>query len=64
MLDWPRWRIAHSSTVINIVTSHGQESHHILVIGGGDNDLETISDCWILDLKHMLWSEVHVYTFS
>lgn len=58
MLEWPRWRIGHSSTVINIVTSHGHESHHILVIGGGDNDLETISDCWILDLKHMIWSEV------
>ena len=49
----PKPRTNHASTIISTSTQD-----HLLVMGGLDGD-DTLSDCWILDPASRRWSEVN-----
>ena len=51
----PKPRSNHASTIISTSTQD-----HLLVMGGwGDNIINTLWDCWILDPASRRWSEVN-----
>ena len=47
-------RSRYASTIISTSTQD-----HLLVMGGLDDDLNTLSGCWILDPASRRWSEVN-----
>ena len=47
-------RAYHASTIISTSTHD-----HLLVMGGEDDDVGILSDCWILDPASRRWSEVN-----
>ena len=51
---WPVERSSHDACCLN----YGEEHPQLLVIGGMDNDLNTLQDAWILDVKSRRWREV------
>ena len=55
-MKWPRRRSVHASTIINTVSPNN--SHHLVVMGGLDDDLQIVSDCWILNLSTFVWYQV------
>ena len=59
-IQWPNKRWGHSSVVINSVSSDGVRRHHLVVIGGKDENEVTciIPDCWIMDIENKSWEKV------
>ena len=53
-VQWPEERESHSSSIITDLTSP-----ILVVIGGLDNDIKTIKDCWILDINEKSWTKVY-----
>ena len=53
-LDWPKERCGHAATCVS--------GPLLVIMGGLDSQIRTISDCWIYDLTAMLWQKVHVLT--
>ena len=49
--------MAHSSVTISCMYSNCLKTH-LLVLGGVDEDFETISDCWIMNIEDQTWKEV------
>ena len=52
---WPVERDSHAACCLN----YGEEHPQLLVTGGLDNDGNTLSDAWILDVNSGRWSEVN-----
>ena len=50
----PKPRDSHASTIISTSTQD-----HLLVMGGLDDGVVTLCDCWILDPASRRWSEVN-----
>ena len=50
----PKPRAYHASTIISTSTQD-----HLLVMGGWDDGVGRLSDCWILDPASRRWSEVN-----
>ena len=50
-LEWPEERYGHAATCVS--------GPLLVIMGGVDNRIETISDCWIYDFTAMLWKKVH-----
>ena len=51
---WPMERSSHDACCLN----YGEEHPQLLVTGGLDNNLNTLQDAWILDVKSGRWREV------
>ena len=51
---WPVRRSVHAACCIN----YGEEHSQLLVSGGRDNDNNTLSDMWLLDVNSRTWKEV------
>ena len=47
-------RVYHAGTIFSTSTQD-----HLLVMGGLRDDMNTLSDCWILDPASRRWSEVN-----
>ena len=50
-----RW--AHASTIINGVST----SPTLVVIGGGDNKIQPVKDCLLLDTNQYNWMKVLIH---
>ena len=54
-LEWPEKRYSHAATCVS--------GPLLVIIGGMDNKIGTISDCWVYDFTAMLWKKVHVLMY-
>ena len=54
-LEWPEKRYSHAATCVS--------GPLLVIMGGVDNEIVMISDCWIYDLTAMLWKKVHVLMY-
>ena len=57
-MKWPKRRDSHASSVINTTSSDQQVTSHLIIIGGWDNNLQAVSDCWIINLSTLIWHQV------
>ena len=51
---WPAGRDSHAACCLN----YGEEHPQLLVTGGVDNNGNSLSDAWILDVNTGRWREV------
>ena len=57
-VKWPKGRERHASSIINTISSNQQITSHMITLGGRDDDINTISDCWIINLATLIWYQV------
>ena len=55
--DKPPARYLHATCCIASPLT-GQKHAVLMVVGGLDEDLETLGDVWLLDVENGIWSEV------
>ena len=51
---WPVGRNRHAATCLGF----GGDHPHLLVTGGWNDSLNTLSDAWTLDIESRRWKEV------
>ena len=51
-----RW--FHASTIIKTISSNKQDTFHLLVFGGLDENNDPLTDYWILNLSSLKWFQV------
>ncbi len=56
-IQWPIGRSSYSSVVISSVSSDGVKRHYLLILGGWDGT-NIISDCWIMNIENKKWTQV------
>ena len=61
-VKWPKGRSGHASAVINTISSNGIVNSHLIISGGVDDNGDTISDCWIIDLQSLISCQVMYIT--
>ena len=54
-MKWPKGRERHASSIINTISSNQQV---MKTLGGSDDDINAISDCWIINLATLIWYQV------
>ena len=60
-VKWPKRRSHHASAIIYAVSSNGEMTSHFILMGGVDDDLQPLKDCWITNLStssRLIWYEV------
>ena len=55
-IQWPVGRTAHSSAVINSVSTDGVKRHYLLILGGWGGSV--LLDCWIMNIENKKWKQV------
>ena len=53
-VPWPMERVWHAACCLN----YGDDYPQLLITGGLDKNLNTLSDAWLLDLTSGRWREV------
>ena len=61
-MKWPNSRSFHASSIIYTVSSNQQVTSHMIMLGGLDNDLQPLNDCWILNISSLIWYQVMYIT--
>ena len=58
IVEWPKERVSHSSTIVTSVSSELRKKPHLIVMGGLDENGDVISDCWVMDIESKHWKQV------